>query len=176
MEELAGLAPWPADVADFFERCPIQNRDTLVRAIRDVEKALRGIPRHRNAECGACALRFTLDETFFKKLAIQRESLDAIVCAIRHIHDAIVGDFDSVRRVELLRSCTGRLASLGGFVIRLVPIRAPMTLVRAGVGVEHDDAAVPVTIGHKQFVGLSQEPHIRPHRRGRSAAETFRLW
>src|SRR5258706_16312273 len=31
MEELACLAPWPADVADLFKRCAIQDRDAFVR-------------------------------------------------------------------------------------------------------------------------------------------------
>src|SRR5262245_2797574 len=93
MEELARLAPWPADVADLLKRCAIQNRDAFIRAVRDVEKTLRGIGRQRNAECRTCALRFTLDESFFEEFALERERLNAVVRAIRHIHDAIIGDF-----------------------------------------------------------------------------------
>src|SRR5215831_18188239 len=154
MKELASLAPGSADVADLFERGAIQNRDPFVRPVRDVDETLLGISRQRNAECRACPLRFTFDEPFFEEFAVQSKRLNAVVRAIRHIHDAVVGDFNSVRRVELLRSRTGRLASLGGLVVRLVTVRAPVTLVGAGGGVEHDDAAVAVTVGNKHLIGL----------------------
>jgi len=36
MKELAGFATWPADVANLFKRCAIQNRDAFARAVRDV--------------------------------------------------------------------------------------------------------------------------------------------
>src|SRR6266850_2901094 len=137
MEELARLAPGSADVADLFERRAIQNRDAFVRAVRDVDETLLRIGRQRNAECRACPLRFTLDESFLQKFSLQRERLDAVVRAIRHVHDAVVGDFDAVRRIELLRSCTSHLACLRSFVVRLIAVGAPVALVGAGVGVEH---------------------------------------
>src|SRR5439155_20579473 len=67
MEELARLASGSADVADLFERRAIQNRDALVRAVRDVDETLLRIGRQRNAECRACPLRFTLDEPFLQE-------------------------------------------------------------------------------------------------------------
>src|SRR5256885_5115777 len=153
MEKLARLAPGPADVADFFERLAIQNRDALVRAVRNVDETLVRIGRQRNAECGACPLRFTLDDSFLQEFALEGKGLDAIVRTIRYIHDAIFGDLNTVRRVELLRSRTRCLARLGGLVIRLVAVGTPMALVGTGVGVEYDDAAVAVTIGNKYLVG-----------------------
>ena len=59
-----------------------------------------------------------------------------------------------MRCVELLRSRTGRLASLRRLVVRLVAVRAPVALVGTGLGVEHDDAAVTVTVGNKHLIGL----------------------
>ena len=38
-------------------------------------------------------------------------------------------------------------------VVRLLAVRAPVALVRAGVGVEHDDAAVAVAVGDVHLVG-----------------------
>src|SRR5437660_4894586 len=154
MDKLARLAPGPADLADFFERLAIQNRDALVRAVRNVDETLVRIGRQRNAECGACPLRFTLDESFLQEFALEGKGLDAIVRTIRYIHDAIFGDLNTVRRVELLRSRTRCLARLGGLVIRLVAVGTPMALVGTGVAVEYDDAAVAVTIGNKHLVGL----------------------
>src|SRR5262249_19529693 len=92
--------------------------------------------------------------SFFEEFALERKGLNAVVRAIRHVHDAIVGNFNSVRRIELLRSRTSSLTSLGSLVVRLIPVRAPMTLVGAGVGVEHNDAAIPVTVGNKNLVGF----------------------
>src|SRR5437870_6636563 len=154
MEELARFPAGPADVADFFERLAIQNRNALVRAVCDVDETLVRIGRQRNAECGACPLRFTLDESFLQKFAFEGEGLDAIVRTIRYIHDAIFGDLYTVRRVELLRSRARCLARLGGLVIRLDAVGTPMALVGSGVGIEYDDAAVAVTIGNKHLVGL----------------------
>src|SRR5262249_41299597 len=108
----------------------------------------------RDAECGACPLRFTLDEPFFEEFAVQRERLNAIVRAIRYIHDAVVGNLNSVRGVELLWSRTGLLASFGGLVVRLVAVSTPVTLVATGSCIEHDDAPVAITVGNKHFVRL----------------------
>src|SRR2546426_8862896 len=154
MEELARLAPGSADVADLLERLAIQNRDAFVRAVGDVHETLLRIGRQRHAECRARPLRFTLDEPFFEEFAVQGERLDAVVRAICHIDDAVVGDLNAVRRVELLRSSAGHLARLRGLVLRLVAVGAPVALVGAGVGVEHDDAAVAVAVGNKHLVGL----------------------
>ena len=103
MEELARLAPGPADVTDLFERCAIENRNALVGAIRDVEETLRRIGRQTDAECRAGPLRLALDEPFLQEFALQGEGLNAVVGAIRHIDDAVVGDLDAVGRIELLR-------------------------------------------------------------------------
>src|SRR5258708_32136043 len=53
MEEFTGLAPGSADVADLVERRAIQDRDTFVRAVRDVDETLLRIGRQRDAECSA---------------------------------------------------------------------------------------------------------------------------
>src|SRR5213594_2454141 len=154
MEELARLAPRPADVTNLFERLAVQNRDALIRAVGDVDEPLFGIGRQRNSEGRACTFRFTLDESLLQEFAIKAERLDAIVRAIRHIDDAVFRYLNTMRRVELLRSGTRCLACLGGLVIGLVAVGAPMALVRSGLGSEHDDAAITVTIGNKYFAGL----------------------
>ena len=141
-------------MADLFERRTIQDRDAFVRAVRDVDETLLRIGRQRNAECRACSLRFTLDEPFLQEFAVQGERLDAVVRAISYIHDAVVGDLDAVRGVELLRSRTARLARLRRLVVGLVAVSTPVALVGAGVGVEHDDTAVAVAVGDKHLVGL----------------------
>src|SRR6266849_8746474 len=124
MEELARLAPGSADVADLFKRRSIQDRDTFVRSVRDIDETLFGVGRQRNAECSSGSLRFAFDESFPQKGAVQPERLDAVVGAIRDIHDAIIGDRNAVRRVELLGPRTGDLARLRSLVVRLGAIGA----------------------------------------------------
>src|SRR5262245_53986479 len=98
MEELARLAPGSADVADLFERFAIENRDALVRAVRDVGETLLRIGRQRYAECRAGPLRFTLDEPLLQESAVQRERLDTVVRPIRHIYDTVFRHLNAVRR------------------------------------------------------------------------------
>ena len=70
------------------------------------------------------------------------------------IDDAVVGDVDAVRRVELLRSCAHTLRAPRGLVVRFVAVSTPVALVLAGLGVEHNHTAVAVAVGNKYFVGL----------------------
>src|SRR5262245_66336754 len=102
MEELAGLAPGSADMADFFERLAIQDRDALVRAVGDVDETLLGIGRQRNSECRASPLRFALDESFLQEFALARERLDAVVRAIGVVYDNVTSDIDAVLHVGLI--------------------------------------------------------------------------
>src|SRR5262245_517616 len=102
MKELACLPAGTADVTDLLERPAIQDRDALVRTIRNVQKPLLRIRREPDAERGASSLRFALHESFLQECAVDRERLNPVVGAIRDIDDAVVGDGDAVRRVELL--------------------------------------------------------------------------
>src|SRR5258708_31013629 len=151
---LPDLAPDAADVTNLFERGAIQNRNAFVRAIRDVEETLRRIGRQPNTEGGAGPLRFPFDEALLQEFALQRERLHAVVGAIGHIDDAVIGNLDAVRRVELLRPGAGGLARLGGLVVGFGAIGAPVALIRSGLGVEHDDPAVAISVGNKHLVGL----------------------
>src|SRR6516225_1178919 len=120
VEELAGLAAGAADMADLFEGGAIQDGDAFVRAVGDVKETLFRIGRQRNAECRASSLRFPLHEPFLHEGAVQLERLDAVVGAVRDVNDAVIGDGDAVRRVELLRSRTGNLARFRSLVVGLV--------------------------------------------------------
>lgn len=93
--------------------------------------------------------------------------MHAIVGAIRHIHDVIIGDRNAMRRVELLRRSTGDLARLRGIVIRFVAVGAPMALIGASRGVKHDHPPIAVTISNKHFIGLCV------HHDGRRPAKMF---
>ena len=50
MVELSRLAAGAADLADLFQRGAIEDRDSFVRAVRDVDETLLRIGRQRHAE------------------------------------------------------------------------------------------------------------------------------
>ena len=110
--------------------------------------------------------------TCVDELAVRREHLDAAVRAVGDVDEAVVRHLDAVHRPAELRraralglesrrgtaTAAGRhrpaAARRGRRVDRRVAERAPHPLERAGVGVEHDDAAVAVAVGDEHLVGL----------------------
>ena len=74
--------------------------------------------------------------------------------AVRHIDDAIVGNGNAMRRIELLRPRTGDLPRVRGLVVGFVAVGTPVALVGAGVGVKHDHTAVAVSIGNEHLVPM----------------------
>ena len=68
----------------------------------------------------------------------------------------------AVHRVaELLRRRRLRIVAAEIDVVRLVAVGAPVPLVLAGVGVEHDHAVVAVAVGDVQLVGLLVDEGLR---------------
>ena len=111
-------------------------------------------------------------------LPVRREHLHAAVRPVGHVDQPVVRDLDGVHRpAELLRAgalgierrrgataaagvraaARARSSRRGRHIDGRVAERAPHPLERAGVGVEHDDAAVAVAVGDERLVGL------RPH-------------
>ena len=77
------------------------------------------------------AARVLLDEHFLDQRAVLHEDLDAIVDAIADVHQPVMRQFGAVHRVpELLRWRGGRVVRPER-IIRLVPVRAPVTYPRA---------------------------------------------
>src|ERR1700685_3538161 len=56
--------------------------------------------------------------------------------------------------VELRGAGAVEAAGAGNAVVGLVAISAPVALVRAGIGVKHNDAPVAVAIGDEDLVGF----------------------
>ena len=91
------------------------------------------------------------------------EYLDTIVHAVADIEQAIVRELRAVHRAaELLIDRRVRIVIAGVGVVRLVAIGAPMPLVLAGVGVEHDDAFVAVAVGDVQLIGFRIDKQSSP--------------
>ncbi len=92
---------------------------------------------------------------FLDELSFLREDLDAIVRAVAHVHEAVVGELGAVhRRAELLRERLLRIVAAERRVVRLVAVRAPVALDLARVHVDHGHALVEVAVRHVRLVGL----------------------
>jgi hypothetical protein len=55
----------------------------------------------------------------------------------------------------------GSAARRGGHIDGCVAERTPLPLERAGIGIEHDDAAVPIAVGHECLIRLRPHKHVR---------------
>ena len=123
---------------------------------------LRRVARERDVEHDAVAERVLRNLRFLHERAVLAEHLNAIVGAVAHIHQPVVGDLRAVHRAEHLGYRRRRIVRAGIGVVRLLAVRAPMPLVRAGVGVEHDHAAIAVAVGDVHFVGGDDRLPLRP--------------
>ena len=99
--------------------------------------------------------------------------------AVAHHDEPVIGHGDAVHRIgELLRRPTLEIPR-ELLVAGLVAVGTPVALVRAGRGIEHNDAPVAITVGDEQFVGGGIDHHVggaaeafgvvRPLRRSRLA-------
>src|SRR5689334_19143907 len=98
------------------------------------------------------------DEGFFDEGAVKFEDLKPIVGPVGNIDELVVGyQYRMNGIVE-----TGGGGSRGDVgagweletVVWLFPVCAPMALIGAGIRVENNNAAVEVSIRHKQFIGF----------------------
>src|SRR6185295_8577469 len=144
VRELAHAVPaHSAEEADHFHGCAVDDLHLLVGAVRNEEEALRLVLRKSQTEPGAEARGgLALDEDFVDERTVQLERLNSVVHAVADIDETVVRHGDTVHSVELLRSGTFIGPRSGRLVVRLVAVGAPMPLVRTGLRVEHDHAAV----------------------------------
>ncbi len=105
--------------------------------------------------------RVLFDEDFLDEGPVRLEHLNAIVDAIANIQQIVVRQLGAMHRIaELLR---GRRVGIVGArvgVVGLVAVGAPMPLVLAGIGVEHDHAMIPVAVGDIQLIGLGIDERL----------------
>ena len=133
----------------------VQHPDFVVFAVGAQQIALPGIGPDRQVPHRAVAERVLLVEPFLDEAAVLAEHLDAVVDAVADIDQPVIGDLDAMHGIaELLRH--RRLGIVGRLlvVVGRVAIGAPVPLVGAGGGVEHDDAVVAVAVGDVDLVGL----------------------
>src|SRR5215472_1960693 len=156
MKELSKTAPaMPAEKADDLKRLATHDLNFLIHSVGYVEKLLLLVWRERNVECGpflAESLPFYI--SFLHICTVGLKHLNAVIPAIPHIHQTIVGDGNRVRRVELSRTRPFKRTGVGSFVVRQLAVGSPVALVSASVRIKDDHSPVPVAISHKYFIGF----------------------
>src|SRR5712692_5642268 len=159
--ELAGLAPAVAEVGNFLQRFAHDDAHLLVLAIGEEHEPLLAILRERDIPGRARSERLLGIEPFLHELAVRLEYLHAVALAVAHVDQAVVRALDAMHRVaELLGGRRFRVVVPHGSVVRLVAVRTPVALHLSGIGVDHGDAFVEITVGDVGFVGLGIDPDL----------------
>ena len=158
--ELPTPVPVMPELADDLERVAKQNPHPMVPAIEDVQVLLPRVSRERDGIRRSRENRSLGDEDFLDERAVLLEHLHAVVRAVADIHQPIVGNRHRVRRAELLGGRRIRLVRTDVRILRAVAVRAPHSFEGAGVGVEHDDAPVPVAVGDVHLIGRRVQLHV----------------
>ena len=136
----------------------IERADLPVGAVGDEDVALRRVLRQHQVPDRAVLQRLRLDAEFLHEGAVLAEHLDAVVGAVADIDEAVARQAHAVHRVgERLRQRAAAPARRAAACRRSAPcaVGAPVALVGAGLGIEHDDAAVAVAVGHVELVAAS---------------------
>ena len=85
--------------------------------------------------------------------AVFAEDLQTIVDAVADIDETVLVNANAMHRVaELLRWRAGRIIGRRLLVARLVAVGTPVSLVGAGLGIEHHHPAVGVAVGSEHFL------------------------
>ena len=159
--ELPGVAAVVPKAADHAAVVALDDADLVVLAIGAQQVTLFRIRPDRDIPHRAAAERGLLEEPLFDERAVLLEDLDAVVHAVADINQAVIGELDAMHGIsELLRNRRLGIVRRLLVVVRRLAIGAPVSLVRAGPGVEHDDAAVAVTVGDIDLVGLLVDGHF----------------
>src|SRR3989442_1040438 len=148
-----------SDVVDDLERLTQKNPDVVVRAVDHIQEAL--IRREREPRGRPGEQRFRRDESFPHKGTILLENLYAVVDAVGDIHEAVFRQRNVVRQTELLHRRRVRVVRTEVFVVRLVAVCPPHALESQRLGVDYDDAAVPVAVTDIQLIVYGIHSQVR---------------
>ena len=160
--ELARLTAGAAKAVKNGQILPSQNPHPLVRAVNEIQQALRRIARDLQTEPAPRGARLRANEALHQVLAVLAEHLDAIAAPVRHVEQAILGPHQPVHGGVLLRwRCRVHRIGVPLGIVRPLAVGAPMTLVGARRGIEYDHALVDVAVGNEQLIGLGLDVEIR---------------
>ena len=156
--ELPSSASAAAERPHRFQRLAPEDPDLLVRAVADVEKLLLRVWRQADG-VDPRQIPARRDHRFLDECAVLLEHLNPVVLAVAYIQQAVTAHHHAVHRGKLLRDDVGIVGTFDrGATLRSVDrwlaVGAPMALVRARVGVEHDHPPVSVPVRHEHLVGL----------------------
>src|SRR3954447_15925026 len=141
-----------------------EREDLVVAPVGEIQVPLLRIAREGDVPHRSVAGGARLDRELLHEGAVPLEPLHAIVEPVADVDEPVLGEPDAMDWItELLRRRIGRrlIAAHGDLlrVARRLSVGAPVSLVRSGFGVEDDDAAVLVPVGHEDFVGGRIELH-----------------
>src|SRR6266542_5934075 len=133
--ERAGMASAVAEASHRFERVAPQDEYLLVVAVRDEQVSLLRIVRERHVPHRTRAARLLGHDALLEELAGLVECLDAIIPAVADVDGAVLRHLDAAHRLEVAIAA------------------APLPLVGARCGIEHNDAVVHETVRDVDFLG-----------------------
>src|SRR6478672_3099141 len=153
--ELSGVAAAAAKTAGHGAVLALDDPDLIVLAVGTQQIGLLRVGPDRDVPHRAVAERVLLEEPLLDEAAVLLEHLDTVVDAVADIDQPVIGELHAMHGIgELLRHRRlGIVRRLLG-IIRRLAVGAPMPLVGAGGGVEHDDAPVAVAVGDVDLVGV----------------------
>src|SRR5438132_2536267 len=160
--ELARLAPGPAEPADDLLRDALDDAHLAVHAVDHVHEALAALGREHEVVHRAVAARLSFERVLGDEAAVLAEDLQPVVGAVTDVHQAIgLRDADAMHRIAELRRCRlRRIVRRGLLVARPLAVRAPVALVRAGLGIEHHHPAVGVAVGGVDLAPRGPDPRF----------------
>ena len=151
--ELPRLAAAVPEAGQVLERLAVQDVDSLVRAVRNVQEPLLRIAGQGDIPSRAAPERPGFHPAFLDVGSVGLEDLNAVVRAVAHVQHAVIGQRDGVNRRTELVGLLPRLVSGQLRVVGFVAVGAPMPLVFARVRIHHDHAPIPVAVRHEKLVG-----------------------
>src|SRR5262245_34299361 len=143
-----------------LQRFAIEDHHFGLAPVADVQETLFRIAGKCRARCSRTVaaircLAFAPDEYLVYELPVQREHLHAFASTIGHVYESVIRYARCMHRLNKLRSAF-RIGIGQSRVWRCicwnVAEGAPHSFEFAGVRIEHNDPAITVTIGDKQFV------------------------
>src|SRR5438067_4768310 len=145
--KLPGVAAAAAEGADDAAVLALEHPHLVVLAIGAQQIDLPGVGPDRNVPHRAVAERILLEEPYLDERAVLPEHLDAVVHAVADVDQSVGGDLHAVHGIgELLRDRRLGIVRRLLVVARRLTVSAPMPLVSAAGGVEHDYAVIAVAV------------------------------
>src|SRR5205807_335082 len=148
-----------AERGEFVGRVAQDDAPPLVLAVGEKQIALLGIARECNVPHRAGRERVPGVKRLLHERTVRPEYLNAIVGAVAHIDQPVVRAFDAMYRVaELLSGWRLRIVWPEIGIVRLVAVRAPVTLHPTGVGAEHSHSLVEIAVSDVSLVRFRVDP------------------